>query len=48
MIRWDEKHGHKMIFFFLNTFLVCDCGDASNRSVLSLIPNIDAGQSEQN
>ena len=35
-------------FFFLNTFLVCDCGDASNRSVFSLIPNIDAGQSGQN
>ena len=48
VIRWDEKHGHKMIFFFFNTFLVRDCGDASNRSMFALIPNIDAGQLEQN
>ena len=27
-------------FFFCNTFLVRDCGDASNRSVFALIPKL--------
>ena len=33
--RWVWEFGR---FFFLNTFLVRDCGDASNKSVFALIP----------